>query len=130
MIEPARGGRTKISDDDYIEGGPELIAEFSASTVSIDLHEKLRAYRRNGVQEYIVHRVNDREIDWFVLRHGDYQRLPLDGDGLQKSVVFPGLWLDPAAMVRGDLAGVLQALDQGLATAEHAAFVEKLRAAV
>lgn len=39
---------------------------------SIDLHEKLAAYRRNGVQEYIVWRVYDRALDWFALHQGDH----------------------------------------------------------
>ena len=49
-----------------------------------------------------------------------------DRDGLYRSKVFPGLWLDPAALLRGDLAGVLATLDRGLASPEHAAFVAKL----
>src|SRR5262245_6609192 len=31
FIEPARGGQCRISEDDYIEGAPELVAEVSAS---------------------------------------------------------------------------------------------------
>ena len=41
--------------------------------------------------------------------------------------VFPGLWLDPAALIRGDLAHALKVLQQGLATPEHAAFIEQLQ---
>ena len=75
MIDPERGGRARISDDDYVEGAPELVAEISASSVSYDLGKKLQVYRRNGVREYIVWRVQDRQIDWFVLREGQYDRL-------------------------------------------------------
>jgi Uma2 family endonuclease len=129
MINPAAGGQARIDEDGYIDGAPELVAEVSASTVSIDLHTKRRVYERNGVVEYIVWRVEDEEVDWFALRSGQYDRLPPDADGLLKSVAFPGLWLDPAALVRRDLPVVLAALTRGLATPEHAAFVERLRAA-
>ena len=116
FIEPARGGQVRISEGGYIDGAPELVAEVSSSTVSIDLHSKFRVYRRNQVREYLVWRVQDRAIDWFVLREGDYQRLTPGGDGVLRSEVFPGLWLDPAALLRGDLAAVLQVLQQGLQT--------------
>jgi Uma2 family endonuclease len=126
MIEPQRGGQTRISDDDYVEGAPELVVEVAASTVSIDLHQKLRVYRRCGVREYVVWRVQEQQIDWFVLIEGEFVRSPLDEQGQFRSQVFPGLWLDPAALVKGDLARVLDVLRQGLATPEHAQFVERL----
>ncbi|MEB3343019.1 Uma2 family endonuclease [Okeania sp.] len=45
--------------DGYVEGAPELIVEISASSASIDLHDKLKAYRSNQVQEYLVWRFYD-----------------------------------------------------------------------
>jgi hypothetical protein len=127
LILPSHGGQATISDDDYIEDGPELVAEIAASTVSIDLHQKFRVYCRNQVREYIVWRVQDSAIDWFMLRHGQYEPLQPDAAGVLKSEVFPGLWLDAAAMVRFDLATVLQVLQQGLAYPDHAAFVQRLQ---
>lgn len=129
VISPAHGGQAIISDDDYVEGAPELVAEIAASSVSIDLNTKFRVYRRNKVQEYLVWRVQDEAVDWFVLRQTQYERLQPDTDGYYKSEIFPGLWLDAAALVRFDLATVLQVLQKGLATPEHAAFVNKLQAA-
>jgi Uma2 family endonuclease len=126
LIDPARGGQVRISADGIIEGAPELVAEVASSSVSYDLHAKLHVYRRNGVREYIVWRVLDQEIDWFVLRDGQYERMPVDAQGLLRSGVFPGLWLDPAALIRGDLATVLTIVQQGLASPEHAAFVTRL----
>jgi Uma2 family endonuclease len=126
MIESGRGGRARISEDDYLEGAPELVAEIAASSVSYDLGRKLHAYRRNGVKEYIVWRVKDREIDWFVLREGQYQSLAPGPDGVVRSEAFPGLWLDPAALLRGELAAVLDAVRRGLDSPEHAAFVAGL----
>jgi Uma2 family endonuclease len=126
IIRPASGGRVRINPDDYIVGAPELLAEVTASNVSIDLNQKFRVYRRNEVQEYVVWRVQDQAIDWFQLRHGDYERIAPNATGVYESVVFPGLWLDPAAMIRGDLAGVLHVLDEGLKTAAHAEFLNQL----
>ena len=127
FIDPACGGQARIDADGYIEDAPELVAEVASSSASYDLHAKLRVYRRNGVREYIVWRVLDKEIDWFVLRTGQYERLPLDAEGLYRSEVFPGLWLDPAALLRGDLATVLAVVQRGLASPEHAAFAARLR---
>ncbi len=89
--------------------------------------DKRDAYCRNGVREYVVWRVLEVEIDWYVLRGGSYEKLTDDADGITRSDAFPGLWLDKAAMIRGDLATVRQALEKGLATAEHTAFVERLK---
>ncbi len=130
LIDPARGGQARISPDDYVEAAPELVGEVAASSASIDLNTKLHVYRRNGVREYIVWRVLDQEVDWFVLRAGQYERLAPDGAGILRSEVFPGLWLDPAALVRRDLARVLAVLQQGLASPEHAAFVARLNLSV
>ena len=105
------------------------MAEISASSVSYDLGTKLNAYRRSGVREYIVWRVLNHAIDWFVLRDGDFVPLQPDVRGIVKSEAFPGLWLDPAAMIAGDLRHVMQVLNEGLGTPEHAAFVARLQAA-
>ena len=129
FIDPARGGQARISADDYIELSPELMAEIAASSVSYDLGTKLNAYRRSGVREYIVWRVLNHAIDWFVLRDGDFAPLQPDERGILKSEAFPGLWLDPAAMIAGDLRHVMQVLNEGLGTPEHAAFVARLQAA-
>jgi Uma2 family endonuclease len=117
------GGQARLVDG-YVTGAPELVVEVAASSASYDLHEKLNAYRRNGVREYVVWRVWDEVIDWLVLRQGRYEPLaPVDG--VFRSEVFPGLWLDAAAVIRGDLARVLEVLQQGLASREHAEFIRK-----
>jgi Uma2 family endonuclease len=126
MIHPDHGGQAKLDADGYIEGAPELVAEISASSVSIDLHSKLRVYRRNGVKEYIAWRVLDRAIDWFVLRDGEYMRLVPDGDGILRSEIFPGLWLNVPALLEGKLDRVLATLQEGIASPEHQAFVARL----
>ena len=126
IILPGSAGQVRISDDDYVEGAPELVAEVGASSVSIDLGKKLDAYRRNGVCEYIVWRVLDRQVDWYVNRDGRFVPLPPSADGIVRSEVFPGLWLDVAALVRRDGKAVQAALQQGLDSPSHAEFVAQL----
>src|SRR5262245_8690722 len=126
-ILPELGGHSHTDSEGYIEGAPELIAEVAASSASYDLHDKLNVYRRNGVKEYVVWRVWDKAIDWFILSEGRYDRLPLGSDGMCRSQVFPGLWLDPAALIQGNLAHVLEVCLQGLASSEHSEFIQKLR---
>ena len=121
------GGLSRISEDDYVEGAPELIVEIAASSASLDLHEKLKFYRRNQVQEYLVWQVYDRQFDWFQLTEGEYIQLEANADGVIGSQVFSGLWLAKSALLAGDLAKVLEVLQQGLATPEHQTFVEQLK---
>jgi Uma2 family endonuclease len=116
------GGQSNISEDGYVEGAPELIAEVAASTVSIDIHDKFKVYRRNQVQEYIVWRFQDRELDWFRLTEGKYIMLESNSEGIIKSEVFPGLWLDKEALLGGNLAKVIKIVQQGLTTVEHQNF--------
>jgi Uma2 family endonuclease len=125
-VLPSHGGPTKIDEKGYIVGSPDLIVEIAASSMSYDLHAKLNVYRRNGVQEYIVWRTYDEELDWFVLREGQYERASIDSEGLYRSRVFPGLWLKADALLSGELAEVLAALQKGLASEEHVAFVKGL----
>ena len=126
-IEPQAGGQSRVGDDDSLEGAPELVVEIAASSATYDLHDKLRVYRRNGVREYVVWRVHDRRIDWFVLTDDEYRRLEPDADGILHSTVFPGLRLAAKALLAGNVAAVLAELQRGLDTDEHAAFVKRLR---
>lgn len=127
LILPEFGGQARIDEDGYVAGAPEFIFEVAASSASYDLNVKLNAYRRNGVREYVVWRVLERAIDWFALREGRYEQLALTKEGFYKSEILPGLWLDPEAMIRGDLAAVAEVQRQGLASREHAAFVKRLK---
>jgi Uma2 family endonuclease len=60
-LEKDRSGHSVVSDEGYLEGAPELVVEISATSTSYDLHDKLKIYRRNGVQEYIVWQVYESE---------------------------------------------------------------------
>ena len=125
-IETECGGQSHISEDDYIEGAPELIVEVAASSASYDLHDKLKVYRRNGVQEYIVWQIAEQKVSWFSLQAGDYITLAPDDTGVIRSRIFPGLNLHLTALLKGDLAGVLVEVQRGIAIEAHQLFVEQL----
>lgn len=125
-IKSEGGGQSVISADHYYEGGPELIAEVANSSKSRDLGVKKTVYQRQGVREYIVWRTQDKAIDWFILRDGEYVLVGPGDDGITRSEVFPGLWLDAPALISGNLARVLHVAQLGIASPEHAAFVQAL----
>jgi len=126
-LESDLGGQSKITGDDYIEGPPELVVEIAASSAAYDLHDKLKVYRRTGVQEYIVWQIYGNELNWFRLSdEGEYVRLESDANNLIRSQVFPGLQLNVAALLAGDLAKVLADLQAGLNTEAHQSFVDSL----
>jgi Uma2 family endonuclease len=125
-IEPEVGGRSRITHDDYIEGAPELVVEIAASSASVDLNAKLNAYRRNGVQEYLVWQMYENQICWFQLRDSEYVLLEPNERGVIYSQVFPGLGLAIAPLLQGDIATVLSELQRGLCIPEHQKFVDQL----
>jgi len=102
--------RSAVGENDLLDGPPELVIEVAVSSVSRDLFAKKHVYRRNGVQEYVVWRVRDRELDWFELVEGEYVLRAPGSDGTIESSQFPGLRLDVDALREGDVARVLAAL--------------------
>lgn len=126
LIDESLGGQARISSDDYIEGAPELVAEVAASSAANDLYDKKKVYRRNGVKEYIVWQSLENKLDWFSLQNGEYVSLEPGADGVIKSRVFPGLWLDVQALRAGEMTQVLAVLQNGLNSQEHQVFVQQL----
>ena len=126
-IAPPYSGRIrKWNEGKLLGGAPELIVEICASSAAYDLHAKYDLYEEAGVQEYVTVLLYESEIRWHRLGRNGYQRVAAGRDGLWKSKVFPGLWLDGAALLSGDLAAVLAVQQRGNASPEHAAFVKKL----
>ncbi|NCJ08080.1 Uma2 family endonuclease [Synechococcales cyanobacterium C] len=125
LIDHALGGQSSLSQDDYIEGAPELVIEVAASSAANDLHDKKRAYARNGVQEYIVWQVLETRIDWFILQGENYVNLVPD-DGIFRSQIFPGLWLAVEALLAENMTQVLEVLQIGLRSSEHQKFLDQL----
>jgi Uma2 family endonuclease len=128
FVLPEYGGRIRITSG-FITGAPELVAEVSKTTRFIDLGPKRAEYERAGVLEYVVRAYEPDEVIWHVLQEGNLVRIPPDADGLYRSRVFPGLWLDPQTLLANDLRGLRATVERGLASPEHQAFVARLAAA-
>lgn len=111
----------------YLQGGPELVVEISASKVSIDAGEKLRSYRRAGVPEYLLWRTDDGAVDWWVLEEDEFRPLAPDPGGVLRSRIFPGLWLEVPALLANDGARLLATLEAGLNDPSHQKSVHSLR---
>lgn len=126
LIDPECGGQARFGLKGYVDGAPELVVEVSASSVSIDMHKKLEVYRRSGVQEYVVWRVEDGEFSWFVLQNDAFVLISPGQDGLYHSAVLPGLVLDPNAILAGDLRKVSEDQLAAFQGEDHKIFLEKL----
>lgn len=122
MLSPERGGRARIDADGFLVGAPELVVEVAVSSASKDRSEKFQAYRRAGVQEYCVWLVREQVVSWWALVGGQYAPLRPDHEGVLRSRVFPGLWLDVPALTRGEARALLQRAQAGISSPEHAAF--------
>ncbi len=125
-VLPSHGGRSRTTGDDYVAGPPELLVEIAHSSRSIDLHAKRTDYRTAGVPEYLVYLVDDLRLRWFDLA-GD-RELTVPADGIVRSVQFPGLWIDTAALAARDHGKLMATLGLGLASPGHADFVRLLAA--
>jgi Uma2 family endonuclease len=124
-ILPECGGRTR-DEKGIIHGAPELVVEVAKATRYVDLGPTLTDYEQAGVLEYVVRALDPDEVVWYEQDQGVLEQRPLPGDGIRRSTAFPGLWLDPVALVNGDRRRLRAVLDLGCATAEHAAFVSRL----
>lgn len=125
FIPPEIGGQAHY-EDDFLAGGPELVIEVATSSAAIDLHDKLEAYERAGVREYVVLATRRPELFWYEFRDSRFARLDVPADGVFRSRVFPGLWLNAAALLANNAKGVLDTLNAGLADPAHAAFIAEL----
>jgi len=119
------GGKSWI-ENQRIHGSPELLVEVCNSTESMDLKQKFKLYREANVSEYLVVVVKKKQIRWHRLVKGEYKLFTADADGLFRSVVFPGLWLDSHALFNDGLTKVLATLQKGIDSDEHQKFVEEL----
>ena len=119
------GGRSQLTPEGYIQGVPELVVEIAASSAGIDLGNKKQVYRRNGVPEYLVWQIFDEKLDWFYWEEGVYQSLIPDDQGILRSRIFPGLWLNRTQLLQNNLAAVLETLQAGLRSPEHQEFMQR-----
>jgi Uma2 family endonuclease len=126
-ILETHGGASLVDADRYLAGAPELVGEIARSSASYDRTVKLPIYRRDGVREFILWRVDDNAIEWFILRGNDYKLLEPAEDGIVRSETFPGLWLDVGAVLRRDTAAVFRVSQHGIDSSGHSQFVDYLR---
>jgi Uma2 family endonuclease len=120
------GGQTTLDEHHNIVGAPELIVEIARSSQAYDLGAKKADYERAGVLEYLVVTLDPDDVHWFVRRGGQFVEMSPGPDGVLRSEVFPGLWLDPQALLIEDRSRQMQILHQGIASPEHAEFVDRL----
>jgi Uma2 family endonuclease len=123
-ILPEFGGQSGV-EGDLLKGAPELAVEVSVSSAARDLGPKLRLYQKGGVREYITVLMKEKKVIWRRLEGGKYVNIDPGPDGILRSIQFPGLWLDPDAVLNNDGQRLLAVLSQGLQSAEHAAFVAR-----
>ena len=126
-IRPEYGGQSTM-EGKYHAGAPELAAEICLTSAAYDLGVKKALYQTAGVREYVAILVQEEEIRWHRLVKGAYELCRPTSKGVFRSRMFPGLWLDGPALWKYDMARLLQTLERGLRSAEHAAFVKKLAA--
>jgi len=127
-ILPSYGGQ---SGDErlYCTGAPELALEICLTSTEVDFGPKRKLYQRAGVQEYITIELFWKRIVRRMLADEVYVAQTLPPDGIARSRVFPGLWLDVAALWADDGAKMLAALNAGLTSEDHQKFVAHLAAA-
>ena len=128
IVLPEYGGQSGLTEKGYGGGAPELIVEVTGSSRSRDLGVKLELYCRAGVREYLTVLLKPQQVIWRQLIRGRYSEIAPGEDGLLRSVVFPGLWLDAEA-VRSKKKSIRTAVEKGVKSPEHAAFVKRLTAA-
>jgi Uma2 family endonuclease len=122
---PEFGGRSRIIEN-YVHQAPEFVLEVSKATRYHDLGPKLKIYELADVLEYVVIAIDPDEIRWFRLEKGVMTEQSAGTDSLYRSSVFPGLWLDPSALIAGDTKRQRDVVSAGCETPEHADFVAKL----
>lgn len=125
LLPASAGGRTR-DEEQGLAGAPELVVEVAYSSESYDLFNKKDDYQRASVREYVVVVLREQQVVWFLHTGERFEGVEPDADGLFRSRTFPGLWLDPGALLRHDTGAVRQVLERGLASPEHAAFVRRL----
>ncbi len=123
---PEYGGRSKLNDEQYLEGAPELLAEIAYSDRVLELHEKKQDYQQAGALEYVVLDIENQELYWFDFRSN---AVIAPRQGVYRSRAFPGLWIDAPALLALDSTRLVTVVRQGLAHRSHTVFVKRLEAA-
>ena len=126
-LDEAHGGASSVNEQGYVTGTPELHVELAYDAEAIDLHQKREVYERTGVREYLVVLIQEESFCAFRLEGVRYMDFPPDTDGVWRSRVFPGLWLNIRALLDRDGVALLKTLDAGLASEAHRMFLQQLQ---
>jgi len=129
MLEGRHGGRATITPADYVEGSPELVAEVAASSASVDTHEKLAATGAMvswNTSSGASSTASSTGWPCGMANMWHYRRTPRE---FVEASCSPAFGLTRRRCCAATLARVLDVLRQGMASAEHAAFVVKQRLA-
>ena len=127
LLPPSCGGRT-WEEDGYLAGPPEFVVDVAGHDEGYYLNEKCHDYEQAQVREYVVAIVGQNpRVVWFHHTGRGFEELSVSACGEFRSQVFPGLWLDPVALLQLDTGGVQAALERGLASPKQAEFVQSLR---
>lgn len=121
------GGQSRVDEDEYIAGAPELLAEVAYSSRAIDMNQKREDYERAGLLEYLVLCIEEQELRWFHFPSGG--EITPNRQGISRSLVFPGLWIDVQALMEQKKTRLREVVEQGMTSRAHAAFVRRLQAA-
>ena len=98
----------------------------SSAVRKTDVSPESRGPDTSGLLDVNVDRQRRRGRGTLSNATGRYEPLAPGPDGIYRSEVFPGLWLDPQALIRFDRAALARGIQQGTASPEHAAFVQRL----
>jgi hypothetical protein len=129
FISPELGGQSDVDSEGYFTVASELIVEVARSTRHYDLNQKKVDYERAGVCEYVVVELDPNRLPWFIRTGKHFKKLPPGRDGIYRSKVFPGLWLDPESIFSRDRVRRDEVLERGVRAPEHAKFAARLAAA-
>jgi len=131
-ISESAGGSSKIVTRtennqamQYLVGAPEFVAEIAASSVSIDLHTKREVYERIGVRNYLVWLTQDNAMRLMSLTNGQLIEVQHDEPVLSIESM-PGLRINRAAILKGDLAAAMKTVTDAAASEEAVAFRKRL----
>lgn len=126
FLKPEYGGKMKIAPGELASGIPELIVEVCRSSRSYDLGPKLALYERAGVPEYLAILIEEKRFEWRILMQDRYQLLHA-AEGIFRSHIFSGLWIDELAFWRADGTRLLAVLAEGLKSPEFLDFKRRIK---
>src|SRR5947208_10102016 len=83
--------QSKVNDEEYLEGAPELLAEVAYSSRAIDLNQRRDDYKADDQLADLVLSIQDGRLFWFHFPSGEM--ITTNRQGVYRSTVFQGLWI-------------------------------------